>query len=92
MIQLEQQQHGEFWVGGVVGRVGNTPTTYIQLTLWLDQKQKNTSNKYDQAFTVFPITKATRVLYIKDSNSLHFSLLHHSQLHLSLPRPHHPVI
>ena len=41
MIQLEQQQHGEFWVGGVgrvVGRVGNIPTTYIQLTLWLDQK------------------------------------------------------
>ena len=33
MIQLEQQQHGEFWVGGVgrVGRVGNIPTTYIQL-------------------------------------------------------------
>ena len=40
MIQLKQQQHGEFWVGGVVGRVGrvgNIPTTYIQLTLWLDQ-------------------------------------------------------
>ena len=36
MIQLEQQQHREFWVGGV-GRVGNIPTTYIQLTLWLDQ-------------------------------------------------------
>ena len=27
MIQLEKQQHGEFWVGG----------WYIQLTLWLDQ-------------------------------------------------------
>ena len=41
MIQLEQQQHGEFWVGwvGRVGRVvGNIPTTYIQLTLWLDQQ------------------------------------------------------
>ena len=40
MIQLEQQQHGEFWVGGWggwVGWVGNIPTTYIQLTLWLDQ-------------------------------------------------------
>ena len=30
MIQLEQQQHGEF-VGGVVGW-WLTPTTYIQLT------------------------------------------------------------
>ena len=32
MIQLEQQQHGEF-VGGWVGWVGGwlTPTTYIQL-------------------------------------------------------------
>jgi len=37
-IQLEEQQHREFWVGRVVGRVGNIPTTYIQLTLWLDQK------------------------------------------------------
>ena len=37
MIQLEQQQHGEFWVGWWVGWVGNIPTTYIQLTLWLDQ-------------------------------------------------------
>ena len=40
MIQLEQQQHGEFWVGRVVG---NIPTTYIQLTLWLDQKEKERS-------------------------------------------------
>ena len=22
MIQLEQKQHGEFWVGGWIGRVG----------------------------------------------------------------------
>ena len=29
MIQLEQQQHGEFVVGGVGGWL--TPTTYIQL-------------------------------------------------------------
>ena len=29
MIQLEQQQHGEFVGGGVVGWL--TPTTYIQL-------------------------------------------------------------
>ena len=36
MIHFEQQQHGEFWVGRV-GGVGNIPTTYIQLTLWLDQ-------------------------------------------------------
>ena len=41
MIQLEQQQHGEFWVGGCLGWwVGNIPTTYIQLTLWLDQQEK----------------------------------------------------
>ena len=31
MIQLEQQQHGEFVGGGVVGGVWLTPTTYIQL-------------------------------------------------------------
>ena len=32
MIQLEQQQHREFWVGWW-GGVGHIPTTYIQLTL-----------------------------------------------------------
>ena len=30
MIQLEQQQHREFWVGWW-GGVGHIPTTYIQL-------------------------------------------------------------
>ena len=30
MIQLEQQKHREFWLGGV-GWVGHIPTTYIQL-------------------------------------------------------------
>ena len=39
MIQLEQQQHREFWVGGRVGRVGDIPTTYIQLTCgWINIK------------------------------------------------------
>ena len=42
MIQLEQQQHREFWVVGWVGRqVGDKPTTYIQLTCGWINKNNN---------------------------------------------------
>ena len=38
MIQLEQQQHGEFWVGGVVGWVTYQLPISNSLCGWINKK------------------------------------------------------